>query len=160
MIFDAAQTFELQHPQGHAAALTFVRDPASALAGVSFLRNLAATSEGVSGELVVQVPLLGEVDLPFRSELHPTENGAELRPLPISGERAWVEVAGQAQAGAGGEMTFAFQFRAHLATPESEGWGGAAFEKMVQAAARRTLERVAAALPAGLAAGLPSTEGS
>lgn len=157
MIFDAAQTFELQHPQGQAAALAYVQSPAEALAGVQFLRNLRTDGEQVSGELVVSVPLLGEVDLPFCSELRPTPQGAELHPLTLGGERAWVEVAGQAQADEAGEMTFAFQFRAHLVTPESEGWGGAAFEKMVQAAARRTLERVAAALPAGLAAGLPAT---
>lgn len=159
MILEAAQQFTLRHPQGQAAALAFVRDPAQSLAGVRFLRGLVSTggaSAGgqVRGELVVQVPLLGEVDLPFCSEVHETAQGAELIPQPLSGERAWVEVAGQARA-VEGEMHFDFQFRAHLATPEAEGWGGAAFEKMVQSAARRTLERVAQALPEGLAASLP-----
>ncbi|MDO4244629.1 MAG: DUF3809 domain-containing protein [Deinococcus sp.] len=155
MILEAAQQFMLRHPQGQAAALAFVRDPAQSLAGVRFLRGLTSADGQVRGELVVQVPMLGEVDLPFCSEIHEAPQGAELRPLPLAGERAWVEVSGKAQA-VGGEMHFDFQFRAHLATPEAEGWGGAAFEKMVQAAARRTLERVAQALPEGLAASLNS----
>ena len=155
MILSAEQSFTLRHPHGQAAALAFVREPAAALAGVRFLRGLDSDGEQVWGELLVTVPLLGEVDLPFRSELVRTAQGAELRPLTLTGERAWVAVAGQASADEGGEMTFAFQFQAHLATPEAEGWGGAAFEKMVQAAAGRTLERVAQALPEGLAAGLP-----
>ena len=160
MILSAEQSFTLRHPHGQAAALAFVRDPAAALAGVRFLRGLASDGEQVWGELLVTVPLLGEVDLPFRSEIVRTPQGAELRPLTLTGERAWVAVSGQATvgqstAGEGGEMAFAFQFQAHLATPEAEGWGGAAFEKMVQAAAGRTLERVAKALPEGLAAGLP-----
>ena len=155
MILRAEQTFTLRHPHGQAAALAFVQEPAAALAGVRFLRGLASDGEQVWGELLVTVPLLGEVDLPFRSELVRTPQGAELRPLTLTGERAWVAVAGQASADEDGEMTFAFQFQAHLATPEAEGWGGAAFEKMVQAAAGRTLERVARALPEGLAAGLP-----
>ena len=155
MILRAEQSFRLRHPHGQAAALDFVRDPAAALAGVRFLRGLGASGAEVWGELLVTVPLLGEVDLPFRSELRRTPHGAELLPLPLTGERAWVAVSGQAAAGGAGEMTFQFQFEAHLATPEAEGWGGAAFEKMVQAAAGRTLERVAKALPEGLAAGLP-----
>lgn len=155
MILSAEQSFTLRHPHGQAAALAFVREPAVALAGVRFLRGLDSDGEQVWGELLVTVPLLGEVDLPFRSELVRTAQGAELRPLTLTGERAWVAVSGQATAAEGGEMAFAFQFQAHLATPEAEGWGGAAFEKMVQAAAGRTLERVAKALPEGLAAGLP-----
>ncbi|AAF11566.1 DUF3809 domain-containing protein [Deinococcus radiodurans] len=155
MILSAEQSFTLRHPHGQAAALAFVREPAAALAGVRFLRGLDSDGEQVWGELLVTVPLLGEVDLPFRSEIVRTPQGAELRPLTLTGERAWVAVSGQATAAEGGEMAFAFQFQAHLATPEAEGWGGAAFEKMVQAAAGRTLERVAKALPEGLAAGLP-----
>jgi hypothetical protein len=155
VILSAEQSFTLRHPHGQAAALAFVREPAAALAGVRFLRGLDSDGEQVWGELLVTVPLLGEVDLPFRSEIVRTPQGAELRPLTLTGERAWVAVSGQATAAEGGEMAFAFQFQAHLATPEAEGWGGAAFEKMVQAAAGRTLERVAKALPEGLAAGLP-----
>ncbi|MFC4638062.1 DUF3809 domain-containing protein [Deinococcus hohokamensis] len=154
MILEAQQHFALHHPGGQDAALVFVRDPALALSQVRFLRALTTTAGEVRGELVVTVPILGEVDLPFCSVVAPTPGGAELRPLPLSGERAWVEVAGQARV-EGGEMHFEFGFRAHLALPEAEGWGGAAFEKMVRAAAGRTLERVAQDLPASVARAVP-----
>ena len=39
--------------------------------------------------------------------------------------------------------------------PEAEGWGGAAFEKMVRSAAERTLTRLAGELPQGIGAALP-----
>ena len=155
MLFEARQAFTLIHPGGEDAALAFVRDAGVSLSRVRFLRDLRADATGVRGELVVPVPLLGEVDLPFFSTLHPTPDGAELQPQPVTGERAWVEVAGQARVSAAGEMAFDFQFRAHLRLPEAEGWGGAAFEKMVRSAAERTLTRLAGELPQGIGAALP-----
>lgn len=154
MILDAEQQFTLIHPGGAVLALAFVRDPARALSQVRFLRDLQAEPSGVRGELLVTVPGLGEIDLPFRSGLLLTPGGARLQPQPLAGERAWVEVSGEAEVGAAGEMAFHFLFRAHLQTPGTEGWGGQAFEKMVRAAAGRTLERVARALPEGLSAAL------
>ena len=154
MLIEAEQAFTLTHPGGPAAALAFVRDAGLSLSRVRFLRNLRGSPEGVTGELIVPVPVLGEVDLPFRSLLTVTPSGAALTPQPIEGERAWVEVTGQAEVHAGGTTTFQFHFRAHLGTPQAEGWGGAAFEKMVRAAAGRTLERVAAELPVGIGAAM------
>lgn len=154
MILEAQQSFSLTHPHGQAEALAFVRDPALALSRVRFLRGLEGNPEGVRGELIVPVPVLGEVDLPFFSLLHLAPDGATLTPQPITGERAWVEVSGTASADGAGLITFHFHFVAHLATPEAEGWGGAAFEKMVRAAAGRTLERVARELPQGIGAAL------
>ncbi|WP_034386400.1 DUF3809 domain-containing protein [Deinococcus sp. YIM 77859] len=154
MLIEAQQSFVLPHPGGQDAALAFVRDAGRALSQVRFLRRLRGNTRGVSGELVVSVPLLGEVDLPFRSRLSVTPNGAALTPQPIEEERAWVEVAGQAKVDEAGEVTFAFHFRAHLTLPQAEGWGGAAFEKMVRAAAERTLARLAAELPAGIGAAM------
>lgn len=153
MILHAAEEFELLHPDGPEAARAFVRDPALALAKVRFLRGLKAEATGVLGELVVPVPVLGEVDLPFQSDLEHTADGARLIPRLLDHERAWVEVAGVARV-QGHQMHFQFDFKAHLALPEAEGWGGAAFEKMVQAAANRTLSRVGQSLPAGMQAAL------
>lgn len=155
MILLARQQFTLRHSGGGAQALAFVRDPARSLAAVDFLRDLRADARQVRGELVVAVPVLGEVDLPFCSHLHATPAGAELRPQPLAHERAWVEVGGVARADAQGEMAFSFEFRAHLSVPEGGGWGGAAFEKMARAAAERTLERLARTLPVRIAAALP-----
>ncbi|MFC6591361.1 DUF3809 domain-containing protein [Deinococcus lacus] len=158
MQITAQQTFSLVHPAGQAAALAFIRSPDAALRGVHFLRGLEVLGSTVSGELVVVVPVLGEVDLPFRSQVHETPTGAELRPEPLSGERAWIEVAGQATAEGDGSMQFAFQFRAHLHLSGDDDvaqhWGSAAFAKMVQAAAARTLTRLTSELPRGIAAGM------
>lgn len=150
MIIEAGQQFTLVHPGSAADALAFVRDPAWALSGVRFLRDLQAGTGGVRGELIVPVPVLGEVDLPFHSLLHVTDDGAILTPQPLEGERAWVEVSGQARAEQVSAVAFDFHFRAHLSIPETEGWGGAAFEKMVRAAAQRTLARLARDLPQGI----------
>ncbi len=89
--------------------------------------------------------------------------GASLTGQPIENQRAWVEVGGQAQlfAGPPNEMQpeipleipleFDFQFKAHIELPSADGWGSNAFEKMVNAAAGRTLERMVQELPAGIA---------
>ncbi|WP_216328113.1 DUF3809 domain-containing protein [Deinococcus aestuarii] len=150
MVIEAEQRFTLPHPGGREAALAFVRDAGVALSRVRFLRDLVGNAECVTGELVVPVPVLGEVDLPFRSLLSVTPDGAVLVPQSLSGERAWVEVTGQASVDGAGVVAFGFHFRAHLHTPQTEGWGGAAFEKMARAAAARTLERVSGELPAGI----------
>ncbi|UBV42644.1 DUF3809 domain-containing protein [Deinococcus taeanensis] len=150
MIVEATQHFTLPWTGAPAAALAFVQNPARALSHLRFLRNLHAGPDGVRGELLVPLPGLGEVDLPFHSTLGLTPDGATLTPAALTGERAWVEVAGQASA-QGDTLTFAFHFRAHLATPDAQGWGGAAFEKMIRAAAGRTLDRVARELPAAIA---------
>ncbi|SMB89751.1 DUF3809 domain-containing protein [Deinococcus hopiensis] len=154
MLIEARQAFTLTHPGGQAAALRFVQDAGRSLSRVRFLRKLQGSAEGVTGELIVPVPVLGEVDLPFSSRLTATPEGATLTPQPIEGERAWVEVAGRAEVDGAGAVAFTFHFRAHLGTPQAEGWGGAAFEKMVRAAAGRTLERVAAELPVGIGAAM------
>ncbi len=160
MIIEAGRHFTLQAPGSARDTLAFVRDPMRTLSRLHFLRGLRVDGAGVRGELMVPLPVLGEADLPFLCALAHTPDGATLTPQPIAGERAWVEVTGQAQvlegaqaAGSGEtavEVAFNFLFRAHLATPDVQGWGGAAFEKMVRAAAGRTLDRVTRELPEGL----------
>lgn len=162
VIIEATQQFTLMYPGTAADALAFVRDPERSLSRLRFLRDLQADAAGVRGELIVPLPVLGEVDLPFHSVLALTPDGAALTPQPLTGERAWVEVSGQAQVqaiGATAEAAFHFQFRAHLATPGAEGWGGAAFEKMVRAAASRTLERIAQELPQGIQGTMQGADG-
>ena len=164
MVIESAQAFTLTFPGTPQKALAFVQSPAQALARVGFLRHLKADQEGVQGELLVQLPVLGQADLPFRSQLLLTEGGAALEPQLLTGERAWVEVQGTARLDEGTGLVegtvqgvglvFAFLFRAHLALPDGGGWGGDAFTKMVQAAAGRTLERVARELPAGITAAM------
>ncbi|AWN23482.1 DUF3809 domain-containing protein [Deinococcus irradiatisoli] len=156
MIVEAHQPFRLPAPEDP-AALAFVRDPTRALAKVRFLKTLEVQGSEVRGVLAVQLPMLGEVTLPFFSVLEHTAAGARLLPQPLDNERAWLEVEGEAGL-EGTELDYRFTFRAHLDTPSAEKWGAVAFEKMVQAAASRTLAKVARELPAAVAAALAENQ--
>ena len=156
MIVPAREQFDLSAP-ADAAALAFVRNPAQALSTVRFLREVQVSGAQISGVLAVQLPLLGEVTLPFVSVLEDTPAGARLLPQSLDHERAWLEVAGEGTL-ITGQLRYVFEFRAHLDMPAADKWGGAAFEKMVQAAASRTMSRVAQDLPRALAAALAETE--
>ncbi|MGI8748568.1 MAG: DUF3809 domain-containing protein [Deinococcus sp.] len=153
MQIEAAQDFTLPFPGRPEAALALLRDPARSLGGLTFLRELRADAGGVWAVLAVTVPLLGEVDLPLHSRLLHTPQGARLEAQPLEGERAWIELNGEGTA-EGSLLHYHFRFIAHLDTPSAEKWGGLAFEKMVRAAAGRTLERLARELPEGIARGM------
>lgn len=160
MILRAEQSFTLAFKGGQESALRFVRSPLQALSRARFLRELQQENGMLSGQLVVSAPGLGTIDLPFQSDLQFTPEGAELLPRALPQERAWVSVAGQARvergtAPQGTAIHFAFQFEGHVTLPEVGGWGGAAFEKMVVAAAQRTLNRVTAALPQDVKNAMP-----
>lgn len=177
MLIEAEQRFTLTFPGSQAQALAFLRDPARSLSRLTFLQALEVANDEVRALLVVQMPMLGSVDLPLHSRVVPTTQGARLESLPISGERAWIELSGEGSAEADSTDTantnitntntastdtvtlhYDFRFVAHLDAPAAEQWGGAAFEKMVRAAAARTLTRLAQALPAGIAAALPTDQ--
>lgn len=154
MQIEAEQTFTLEFPGTPQEALAFLRDPARSLAYVRFLRGLSVTQTDAGGPevravLVVNVPMLGEIDLPLHSRLLHTPQGATLEAQPLEGERAWIELNG---AGTAEDrlLRYAFRFTAHIEMPSAEKWGGAAFEKMVRAAAERTLSRLAHELPEGI----------
>jgi Protein of unknown function (DUF3809) len=150
---EASQSFTLEFPGTPAAALAYLQSPARSLAGVRFLRELNADHEGVRAVLLVNVPMLGEIDLPMHSRLVRTPAGARLEAQAVENERAWIELSGEGTA-QGTVLSYDFQFTAHLDVPSAEKWGGAAFEKMVRAAAERTLARLARELPEGVARGM------
>lgn len=157
MQIEAQQTFTLEFPGSPDDALAFLRDPARSLADVRFLRGLKADAHGVQAVLVVNVPMLGETLLPLHSRLLQTPQGARLEAQPLTGERAWIELNGVGTA-AGQALHYDFHFTAHIELPDAEKWGGAAFEKMVRAAAGRTLSRLARELPEGVARAMPQTD--
>ena len=157
MIAESRETFSLNAANPE-TALAFLHDPARALSKVRFLRELHVSGPEVRGVLTVALPMLGEVTLPFFSVLETNPQGAVLRPQPLDGERAWLEVAGEGTL-SGHQLTYLFVFRAHLDTPTAEKWGSAAFEKMVQAAATRTMARVSRELPQAVAAALAAGDG-
>ena len=156
MLIEAEQRFELTFPGSRAQALAFLRDPARSLSRLTFLQALGVVDGEVRALLVVQMPMLGSVDLPLHSRVVPTPKGARLESLPIPDERAWIELSGEGSADEQATLHYNFRFAAHLDAPAAEQWGGAAFEKMVRAAAARTLTRLAQALPAGIAAARPT----
>lgn len=153
MIFDAEQDFTLAYPGAHEDALAFLRDPGRSLRAVPFLRALRFDGQVVRAEMVVTVPMLGELVLPFESSVTPTASGATLSPRLLAG-RTWAQVGGHGEV-TGGQLHYRLAFRVHISMPQAEKWGGAAFEKMFQAAARKTLERVAQDFPAGVRAAMP-----
>lgn len=155
MILDAAQTFSLPYAGSVEEALAFLRDPARSLARVRFLRGLHVNGDLLRAELLVNVPLLGEVALPFQSRLLDTPDGARLLPQPLNG-RLWAELSGDGAVSAAGGVSlhYALQLRAHLELPQAEKWGGVAFEKMLRETARRTLDRVTGEFPAGVLAAM------
>lgn len=164
MILNSEQEFSLVHPVDQGQALSFVRSPGTSLSQVRFLSDIRVHDDQLRGTLLVKAPGLGEVDLPFVSQMIEIPEGAALRALALPGENAWVAVNGQASVEASVEagvaasvMHFTFQFTAHLTLPDVPGWGGAAFEKMVNAAAQRTLRRVAEALPRDIQAALSAS---
>lgn len=153
MIFDATQDFTLPYPGSEQDALAFLRDPARSLREVSFLRGLRVGGNVVRAEMTVNVPMLGELSLPFESDLSETPRGALLTPRPLAG-RAWVEVRGEGEVREGA-LHYRFTFRAHVHLPTAEKWGGAAFEKMANATAHKTLEKVVREFPEGVRAAMP-----
>ncbi|WP_135227629.1 DUF3809 domain-containing protein [Deinococcus fonticola] len=157
MILESAQTFTLKHPRGFDEALRFVRSPEVSLARVRFLSDLTNRDGQVGGHLTVKTPGLGDIYLPFASQLQQEPDGASLQALTLP-DRNWVAVDGRASVIPTADMTFRFHFTAHVTLPDVPGWGSAAFEKMVSAAAQRTLMRVAEALPRDLEAALPTPE--
>lgn len=153
MIFEAAEHFTLTYPGSEQEARSFLRDPGRSLRAVSFLRALRFDGALVRAELAVNIPMFGDLVLPFESEVTPTTRGALLTPRVLSG-RAWAEVGGLGET-QDGQLDYRLQFRVHISMPQAEKWGGAAFEKMFQATARKTLERVAQDFPAGVHAAMP-----
>ena len=162
MTFDHDVRFELEVALAPEAALAFVRDVPTSLARADFLRDVAVgppDGEGigvVTATLPVNAALFGQRDLPFRSRLHRTPDGARLEglPLDVSGP-GWAHVSGSAvvtPAQGGSRLAYAFAIRVQVALPEPERWGGQALTKMIAYTASTVLARVTDAFPAAVAA--------
>lgn len=145
LTFEAQQEFQLTHTLNVEQALEFLRTPSVSLAKAHFLQNIQTLDTELSGELLVMVPILGQIELPFSSIIQIHDTGANLHAKPHD-KHAWLAINGQAEQQTE-QLLFHFQFAAYIQIPQTEGWGSIAFEKMVRAAAHRTLERVTSALP-------------
>lgn len=136
------------------AARAFVRDVPRSLSQATFLADLQVIRgepDVVTATLPVNAALFGQRELPFRSELTCTEDGARLTGLPLTPTGpGWAQVSGDARvtpAGEGCRVAYAFRITIHLALPAPEKWGGRALLSMIEFTARNVLEGVMASFP-------------
>jgi len=106
----------------------------------------------VQAELLVSVPLLGDLPIPFSSRLEPTSEGANLHPLELS-VKTWARVAGVGRA-LERELLYDLHVEVFVELPGGDKWGGFAFAKMVDATSKKALERVMREFPRGVSSGL------
>lgn len=108
--------------------------------------RLERQEEVLGGELVAEIPLLGEIHFPFKSRI--VVEGADvarLEPLPLKHEEFWAELAGGGRA-ADGRIAYDLELRVHAELPEGEKWGGKALRRMAEVAFERTVTRTLEAL--------------
>lgn len=136
------------------AAREFVRDVPRSLSQATFLADLQVVEgvpEVVTATLPVNAALFGQRELPFRSELDYTGDGARLTGLPLAPDGpGWAEVSGDArvQARDGGcRVEYRFCITIHLALPAPEKWGGRALLSMIEFTAKSVLQGVMGSFP-------------
>ena len=159
MKLEFKQNFRIPHSSPLETAQAYLRDPLASLKGVSFMRDLELMGQTppytiytVSAELLVSVPLLGDLPIPFRSTLEPTAEGANLHPLELSA-KTWARVAGVGRA-LETELLYDLHVEVFVELPGGDKWGGFAFTKMVDATSKKALERVMREFPRGVSSGL------
>lgn len=154
------------------AARAFVRDVPRSLSQATFLADLQVVegqaSQGVpkvvTATLPVNAALFGQRELPFRSALSFTEQGASLRGLPLDPDGpGWAEVSGDARVlpvvlERGCRVEYHFSIAIHLALPAPEKWGGKALLSMIEFTAKSVLQQVMARFPAAVRAAAREVE--
>ena len=162
MKLEFKQSFRILHTTPLETAQAYLRDPLASLKGVGFMRDLKLEGSRleenrleapiVTAELLVSVPLLGDLPIPFKSTLEPTAEGANLHPLELSG-KTWAKVSGVGRA-LETELLYDLHVEVFVELPGGEKWGGFAFSKMVDATSKKALERVLKEFPRGVSSGL------
>lgn len=144
------------------AGRAFVRDVPRSLSQATFLADLQVVegqaAQGVpkvvTATLPVNAALFGQRELPFRSALTFTEEGARLRGLPLDPDGpGWAEVSGDARvlpSARGCQVEYHFSIAIHLELPAPEKWGGRALLSMIEFTARNVLQQVMARFPAAV----------
>lgn len=153
-----------------AAAREFVRDVPRSLSQATFLADLQVVqgqaSEGipkvVTATLPVNAALFGQRELPFRSELTYTEEGARLTGQSLTPDGpGWAEVSGDARVRPDGNacrVEYRFRITIHLALPAPEKWGGRALLRMIEFTARNVLQSVMETFPSAVRAAAREVE--
>jgi|GEM_PF-1333405 len=156
MKLEFKQNFRIPHSAPLETAQAYLRDPLASLKGVSFMRGLELRGQTppytVEAELLVSVPLLGDLPIPFRSTLEPTLEGANLHPLELSA-KTWAKVVGVGRA-LETELLYDLHVEIFVELPGGDKWGGFAFTKMVDVTSKKALERVMREFPRGVSSGL------
>lgn len=155
---------ELQAPFDQAVA--FARDVPRTLRHADFLADLQVVTGDpsvVTAAIPVSAAMFGQRELPFRSVLQPTENGARLRGVEIDPDGpGWAVVSGEARVsaldGARSRIEYTFDITVRLRLPKAERWGERALTRMIEFTAQTVLGQVADRLPAAVAkaAGVPA----
>lgn len=151
-------SFRVELACGFDDALVFVRDVSASLKYAEVLTDLqviAGEPSVISASLPVSAALFGQHELPFRSALHPTGDGAELEALPVEARGPGsAEVAGSAKvrsALSGSVVDYSFVITVRLRLPEGSKWGEKALLKMVNLTAGSVLRSVASRLEPAVA---------
>lgn len=97
----------------------------------------------VSGMLLAEVPLFGDLKFPFKSRIEALDTDrAKLEAIPLEpAPPFWAELSGTGQLEATG-IRYKLQLRIHAHLPEGEKWGGKALQRMAEAAFDRAIDRV------------------
>ena len=135
------------------SARKFVAHIEYPLAEADFLRDVRITGENprvVHAEIPVKAGMFGQHTLRFASEVHETDTGAELVPVPDPTARGWAELAGAAVVqphADGSEVAYNFTFSLEVELPGALRWGEGALTKMVEVTAQSILRGLASDFP-------------
>jgi len=150
-------SFSLLSPMTLAEAKAFVVDVPASLRYADFLAELQVLVGDlpvVCAAIPVSAAMFGQRELPFRSELHLTHDGARLVPIGIEPNGpGWAEVAGEARVSEEGRqrrLDYSFQVTVHLRLPPAERWGTQALVRMIEFTATSVLRKITAQLPAAV----------
>ncbi len=151
--------FVVDLPMSPMAAVAFVRDVPRSLSHAAFVSDLqvfAGDPAEVAASLPVNAALFGQHDVPFRSQLWPTADGARLAGLKIETEGpGWAEVHGEVRvvaAEGAARADYRFHIAVHLELPKAERWGGRALLSMIRFTAQTVLEDLASRFPEAIRA--------
>ena len=115
----------------------------------------------MSAAIPVSAAMFGQRELPFRSELEETVDGARLVGVKIDPDGpGWALVSGEARVArltpTRSRIDYAFDISVSLRLPPAERWGERALTRMIEFTARTVLGKVASELPkaVGRAAGM------
>lgn len=151
-------SFSVELECGSEDALAFVRDVAASLRYaevLSDLQVLAGDPKVMSASLPVSAALFGQHELPFKSALRATPDGATLEPLSVVARGPGsAEVAGTArvsESAGGSQVDYSFVITVRLRLPDGGKWGEKALLKLVNLTAQSVLRSVASRLEPAVA---------